>query len=205
MSAVQSCFQRIEKKYPLTAAQYHAMLSGMRAHMRPDRYSRYTLCNVYYDTPSYDLIRTSLEKPVYKEKLRLRSYGTPRDGDRVFVELKKKFEGVVYKRRITLTAAEAPLYLAGKALQSGSQISREIDWFMHTYRPDPAVMIAYDREAYAGRENSELRITFDTGIRWRNTEVDLRCGDSGSLLLPRGQHPHGDQIPGAARCGWPGC
>ena len=101
---IQSCFRRYEKKYLLTKEQYQAMLLGMAPYMKQDRYPHYSISNIYYDTDNYDLIRDSLEKPVYKEKLRLRSYGVPGKHDTVFIEIKKKFEGVVYKRRRTQRA-----------------------------------------------------------------------------------------------------
>lgn len=195
---IQSSFKRIEKKYLLTPAQYAAMKQGMRDYVRPDAYSHYTICNVYYDTDDFRLIRTSLEKPVYKEKLRVRSYGVPAGRDRVFVELKKKYDGVVYKRRITMTAADAGRYLSGRGPADGSQISREIDWFMQFYRPVPKAFIGYDREAYAGRDNPDLRITFDTDLRGRSTDVDLRLGDHGTLILPRKTILMELKIPGAA-------
>lgn len=215
MSEIQSCFKRVEKKYMLTREQYKAMLLGMAFRMVPDEHPRYTIGNVYYDTADYDLIRASLEKPVYKEKLRVRSYGVPGDDGLAFVEIKKKFDGVVYKRRVTMTAKEADEWLRGgrppKESQPReevscsadsafvrSQISREIDWFMKNYRPTPAVYIAYDREAYAGRENSELRITFDANLRWRDYDVDLRAGDHGSPIIRDDQVLMEIKIPGTA-------
>ena len=198
MSEIQSCFKRVEKKYLLTYDQYQAMRKGMERYVKPDAYSHYTICNVYYDTDDFQLIRTSLEKPVYKEKLRVRSYGVPTSRDKVFVELKKKYDGVVYKRRITLGAGEAARYLDGGGLRQPSQISREIDWFMRSYQPKPRVFIGYDREAYAGRENPDLRITFDTNLRGRSWDVDLRMGDYGELILPRETILMELKIPGSA-------
>lgn len=215
MSGIQSCFKRYEKKYMLTSEQYRAMIRGMAFYMRPDEHPRYTIGNVYFDTADYDLIRASLEKPVYKEKLRVRSYGVPKDDGLAFVEIKKKFDGVVYKRRVTMTAAEASAWLHGgrppvesqpredvscsaDSAFMRSQISREIDWFMSFYHPTPAVYIAYDREAYAGIENDELRITFDRNLRWRDTDVDLRAGDHGSPIIGEDQILMEIKIPGAA-------
>lgn len=195
---VQSCFKRYEKKYLLTWRQYTAMLAGMSEHMRADRYSHYTICNIYYDTPDFRLIRDSLEKPVYKEKLRVRSYGTVTGADKVFVELKKKYDGVVYKRRVTMRCLEAVKWLRGGRPEKPGQIQREIDWFLNYWQPQPRVFIGYDREAYAGIENSELRITFDTNLRWRETEVDLRCGDHGTFLLPEDAILMEIKIPGTA-------
>lgn len=198
MSDIQCCFKRYEKKYMLTREQYRTIRLGMAFYMRPDEHPRYTIGNVYYDTADYALIRASLERPIYKEKLRVRSYGVPGDGDAAFVEIKKKFDGVVYKRRVTVTAAEAARWLDGGSAPLDSQISREIGYFLQSYDPAPAVYIAYDREAYAGRENSELRITFDTNLRWRDTDVDLRAGESGSPILHDDSVLMEIKIPGTA-------
>lgn len=195
---IQCSFKRYEKKCLLTTAQYEAVREGMEAHMAPDKYSHYAICNVYYDTDDFRLIRTSLEKPVYKEKLRVRSYGAARDDSRVFVELKKKYDGVVYKRRTVMSAADAAAYLDGAEPGGDSQICREIDWFMETYRPTPKAFIAYDREAYAGRDNPDLRITFDTNLRGRSERVDLRAGDDGQPILSGNQILMEVKIPGAA-------
>ena len=182
---VQTCFRRIEKKYLLDKRQYDAMIDGMAGHMVPDRYTNYEINNVYYDTVHFDLIRTSLEKPVYKEKLRVRSYGVPGGDDTVFVELKKKFDGVVYKRRITMNAEEAAWSVNSGHIDRSDQISKEINWFLHTLHPLPLTYIGYDREAYAGIENPELRVTFDTNLRGRSYNVDLQDGDYGRYILPK--------------------
>jgi len=196
--AIQSCFRRYEKKYLLNEKQYEAMKNGMAPYMEADKFSHYTICNIYYDTDDYRLIRASLEKPVYKEKLRVRSYGTVQNGDPVFVELKKKYDGVVYKRRVTMKATDAARWMRGGEPDKEGQIQREIDWFMRAYRPSPKVFIAYDREAYAGVENSELRVTFDTALRWREEALDLRLGSGGQLLLPEDTVLMEIKIPGAA-------
>ena len=181
---MQFSFKRYEKKYMLTPVQFTRMLAGMENHMRADEFGRYTICNIYYDTDDFRLIRASLEKPIYKEKLRMRSYGVPGDRDEVFVELKKKYDSVVYKRRTVMPAADAVSYIHhGTAPEREDQICREIDWFMRSYHPTPKVFIAYDRTAFAGREDPELRITFDTNLRWRDRALDLRAGDYGEALL----------------------
>lgn len=198
MSEVQSCFRRYEKKYLLTPEQYAAVKRGMASWMKPDEHPNYTICNIYFDTENYDLIRTSLEKPVYKEKLRLRSYGVPGSRDPAFVEIKKKYDGVVYKRRVTLQTMDAARWLSGRRPGDGSQISREIDWFLQFYRPEPKVFLAYDREAYAAADGGELRITFDTDIRVRSNDLDLRSGDHAVPLLESDQILMEIKIPGAA-------
>ena len=196
---IQNSFQRFEKKYLLTRGQYEALLDGMEPYLEPDAYGRYTICNLYYDTDSYQLIRASLEKPVYKEKLRVRSYGVPHDGDDVFVELKKKVDGIVYKRRTVMEVTEAADYLRGRVRpRLEDQSCREIDWFLHSYHPAPKGFLAYDRQALAGREDPALRVTFDTGLRWREDRLDLRCGDDGAPILPDDQILMEVKIPGAA-------
>lgn len=199
---IQSSFQRYEKKYRLTAEQERALLRGMTPYMKEDVYGRYSISNIYYDTDRFHLIRASLEKPVYKEKLRVRSYGVPGNQDKVFVELKKKFDGVVYKRRITTQAQWAEPFLMNglpieKLPEEDQQIGREIQWFQKLYQARPQVFIAYDRLAFAGVEDPELRITFDTGLRWRADRLDLRLGDDGFPLMETGQVLMEVKIPGA--------
>ena len=193
---VQCCFRRYEKKYFVTPAQQRTLLDGISAHMRKDDYGQYTICSIYYDTDDWRLIRASLEKPEYKEKLRVRSYGVPDDDGRVFVELKKKYKGVVYKRRITVKAWETEALLNGK-METAEQIGREIQWFQRFYGAKPKVFIAYDRLAFAGIEEPELRLTMDSNIRWRTYELDLRKGDWGERLIPDDRILMEIKFPGA--------
>ena len=195
---MQSSFARYEQKYFLTPAQLAALLARIAPHIQRDAHARYTICNLYYDTDDWRLIRASLEKPVYKEKLRVRGYGVPADGDGVFAEIKKKYAGVVYKRRITLSPADAAAFLrTGKSAAPLGQIGREIAWFQRTYHAEPKVFLAYDRTAFAGVDDPAVRITFDTDIRWRTTALDLRRGDYGAPLLPPGQILMELKLPGA--------
>jgi len=125
---IQNVFQCYEVKYLLNQQQFETLRARLKGHMSMDSYGMHTICNVYFDTDQYTLIRNSLEKPVYKEKMRLRSYGIPKKGDPVFVEIKKKFDGIVYKRRISMTVEEARNYFqAGIHPAEDGQIAREID------------------------------------------------------------------------------
>ena len=144
--AIQCCFERYEKKYCLTLSQQRFLLERMTPYMKKDAYGEYTICNIYYDTDDYRLIRASLEKPVYKEKLRVRSYGVPQEDGKVFVELKKKFDGVVYKRRITTGIQNVKPFLSGELPgENFGQIGREIGYFQSFYQTVPKVFIGYDR------------------------------------------------------------
>lgn len=179
---IQYSFRRYEKKYFLSPRQQEQLLQRIAPYMKEDAFGSYTICNIYYDTPEWRLIRASLEKPAYKEKLRVRSYGVPTETDRVFVELKKKFDGVVYKRRITTEVPQVEPLLCGSA-EAKCQIGREIQWFQRQNRTRPRVFIGYDRLAFAGQEDPQLRLTFDTNLRWRDTQLDLCMGDWGAPIL----------------------
>lgn len=185
----QMVFQRYEIKYLLTRKQKEIILAAMEPYMELDAYGRSTIRNIYYDTDNYRLVRRSLEQPVYKEKLRVRSYGSVEPGDKVFVELKKKYKGVVYKRRIHIPEKTAVDYLAGRrAAPDRSQITEEIDYFLQFYRTlEPKVFLSYEREAYYTREPGDFRVTFDENILWRETDLSLEKGVYGAPILQQGQ------------------
>jgi len=178
-------FRRVEKKYRLTPAQKDALLALIGPRLTPDAHGRNTICILYLDTPDHLIIRNSIIARTYKEKLRLRSYGTPTMDDLVFLEIKKKFKRVVYKRRERMTLREAMAYIEHGEKPCDSQFMREIDYAMHFYRsPKPMMLIAYEREAYFDAENPDLRITFDTNVRARDTDCRLENGSHGEYLLP---------------------
>ena len=191
-------FERHEKKYRLSEEQYLALRKRLEEHMRPDPYGRHTICSLYFDTPDFLLIRRSLSKPKYKEKLRLRSYGLPGPETTVYLELKKKLDGVTYKRRAAMSYAQAQGYLLrGELPEQQGQILREIDWFRDFYKPVPRVLLFYERIALYGLEDPALRITFDTDIRWRMGRFDLTEGDDGRPLLQPGERLMEIKVAGA--------
>lgn len=187
--STQMVFKRYEIKYLLDRKQKEKILRAMEPYMELDSYGRSTIRNIYYDTDSYRLVRKSLEKPVYKEKLRVRSYRPVGPDDKVFVELKKKYDGIVYKRRIDLTESQAADYLAGRiAAPVHTQITDEIDYFLEFYQTlAPKVFLSYEREAYFTKEPSDFRVTFDENILWRETELSLQKGVYGENILQPGQ------------------
>lgn len=186
----QYVFKRVEKKYMLNREQYEALLHIIEQHMQQDMFGLHTICNLYLDTDDFRLVRSSIEKPVYKEKIRLRSYGIPDENSGVFLELKKKYKGVVYKRRVKMTLSEAKQYLEkGECLGNDKQVMKEIDYFMKFYGgPVPKVYIAYDRTAYFTEEDKNFRITFDTNIRSRLDDLHLEEGDWGEQLISEGMY-----------------
>ena len=197
MEETKLTFKRYEKKYLLSREQYEKLFRELQDHIVPDAYHRSTVCSIYYDTDDYELIRRSIEAPVYKEKLRLRSYNVPDENGTVFIELKKKFKGMVYKRRVAMGAKAAMDYLAGRATApERSQMTKEVDWFLSQNAVKPKVFIACDRSAWVDRDNSELRITFDENLRWRTEDLDLTHGSRGEDLLEEGSVLMEIKIPG---------
>ena len=184
----QAVFKRYELKYMITPAQKALLLAAMEPHMALDRYGRTTIRNIYFDTPDYRLIRRSIEKPVYKEKLRLRAYHRATPHSQVFVELKKKFDHVVYKRRLSLREDEALDWLAGNMrCPDHGQISREIDYFLGFYQGlRPTVFLSYEREAYYCRAGSDFRVTFDENVLFRRDDQSLEAEIGGTPILPPG-------------------
>lgn len=199
MNGNQEVFRRIEKKYIVDEPTYEKLIKKLDGHFVKDRYYKSTICNIYYDTPSHQLVRNSIEKPVYKEKLRVRSYGVPNDEDMVFVELKKKYKGVVYKRRIEMTLAQTRDFFAGKEVpHDNPQIENELKYFLKFYEGiAPAMYLSYDRLAYCGTEDPSLRLTFDTHILYREEQKELDKGIWGKELLPAGMRVMEIKIPNA--------
>ena len=179
-------FRRRELKFLIDQSQRDALQQLLEEKMVPDKYGRSTICNLYYDTPDFRLIRHSLQKPVYKEKLRLRSYGRIGPGVDVFLEMKKKYKGIVYKRRIKISQEDAKAFMEHRApLPKDSQIGRELVYFRDFYQTlEPRVYLSYDREAWYDPEDSGFRMTLDRNIRYRTTDFDLGASYHGQILLP---------------------
>lgn len=187
--AYQTVFQRYELKYMLTLAQKEAVLGAMAPYMARDQYGRTTIRNLYFDTDNYRLIRRSIEKPAYKEKLRIRSYSLASPESTVFVELKKKYQSVVYKRRLSLPEQDAMAWTCGGEFPGKkTQIASEIDYFLSFYQTlRPAVFLSYEREAFYELDGGEFRVTFDDNILCRQSELSLTQEAYGTPLLAEGR------------------
>ena len=190
MSEYIDVFKRTEIKYYLTSEKYKMLRDFLSEYARVDDYGKTRINNIYFDTPDYRMIRTSLDKPVYKEKLRLRTYGETNDLTNAFIEIKKKYDGIVYKRRVAGPYRRAYDYLinGGRPLDD-SQISREIEGLKQLYEEMiPAMTICYDRIAMIGLYDPVLRITFDTNIRWDKESTDLRRVNNGNIIVKDGDY-----------------
>ena len=180
---MQKVFTRFEKKYLPDERQYEALFHKLLQHMEIDEYGLHEIRNIYYDTKDNELIRFSLEKPEYKEKFRIRCYGEPDDSSDIFLEIKKKYRGIVNKRRIALKKEEADAYLEfGVKPKEQGQIWKEIDFFLKRYLAEPVLYLAYNRIALYGKEDAGFRVTFDTDIRSRRENLTL-CSDEKTRKL----------------------
>lgn len=206
MENYQAVFKRKEIKYLPSSEERNALLPILEAHMEPDVFAHSSISNLYYDTPDFRMVRRSLEKPMYKEKLRLRSYGMPENTSTVFPEIKKKAMGIVYKRRISLPYQEAVSFLSGQQIASTDMCNgmtqqiastdmcdgttrqnlHELDWMLASYENlSPRVFLSYERDSYKGVSDPSLRLTLDQDILFRTDRLDLREGAFGeTILLP---------------------
>lgn len=185
---LKKVFQRKETKYLMTEEVFQDFFQELTQRMSVDEYGLHTISSLYFDTADDRFIRHSMEKPKYKEKFRVRAYGTVTADSQVFLEIKKKICGVVYKRRVPLnyqaylswlTTGEWPVG------QQENQIVKEVDW-LFARNPDlrPKVLICYDRLSLFDPEDENFRVTFDQRIRYRDRQLDLRKGSQGKLVAP---------------------
>jgi len=176
----ENIFRRVEEKYLLTEEDKVKLFERISKYLEKDKFFESTICNIYFDNKNSDLIVNSLEKPIYKEKIRLRSYNkAPSLDSEVFLEKKDKYKGIVGKRRIKMTLGEFYEYMKNHKYDKSNQIMKEIDYFINYYDLNPAIYIAYDRKSYKGIEDPNLRITLDTNLRSRNSDLKLELGDAG--------------------------
>lgn len=185
-------FNRVEKKYILNEAKKNNIIAALKEYMDADKYNAggkpYTISNIYYDTDDNHLIQRSVSKPLYKEKLRLRGYGVPKPGELVFLEIKKKYKGVVNKRRTRLELEEAKRFIETREIPEEKsymniQVLREIEYFMSIYDLQPKLYLAYDRLAFFDKNDVDFRVSFDTNIRTRRYDLTLDAGDYGQKMF----------------------
>lgn len=175
-------FRRVEQKYILTDDKYNILMKEIGDKIEKDAYFKSTVCNLYLDSDNNDLIINSIDKPIYKEKVRVRSYQVPGVHDKVFLELKAKYDGVVFKRRISMKLNEFYKYIeTGIKPIKDNQIMDEIDYIIKKYDLKPKLFLAYDRISFYDKEDKDFRITFDTNLRSRKDNLLLEFGDAGKL------------------------
>ncbi|MDY6430497.1 MAG: polyphosphate polymerase domain-containing protein [Bacilli bacterium] len=182
-----SVMKRYELKYCLNKEQVQYFLNEVSSYLKLDKYGLTSISSIYFDTPNYFLIRKSIEKPFFKEKIRLRSYGLAKIDSPVFLEIKRKNDKIVYKRRIMTSEEKAYSFLDSGVNFDQSQISRELEGFREKYGElEPKILIIYDRMAFY-QENSDIRVTLDMNPRYRVNDLNLHSSFDGNPLLEEGE------------------
>lgn len=183
--AYANTFKRREMKFLLDEERYEKIRQAVSEFMTEDEFGLHTIMNIYLDNRNNDLIRSSLGKPIYKEKVRLRCYGTKAEDDsEAFLEIKKKYRGLTYKRRFEGKYKELHDYITdGIKPETRGQVFEELDYLIGRMSLKPKIVICYDREAFYGNDDREFRVTFDGAIRYRRNDLDLRSGDSGAYMM----------------------
>lgn len=183
--AYANTFKRREMKFLLDERQYNEVLDAVKEFMTEDEFGMHTIMNIYLDNRNNDLIRSSLGKPIYKEKVRLRCYGNrAEDSSEAFLEIKKKYRGLTYKRRLERPYKELFDYITdGSVPETRGQVFEELDYLIKRMRLKPKIVICYDRQAFYGKDDEEFRMTMDGNIRFRRNSLDLREGDGGDYLM----------------------
>lgn len=178
-------FRRVEKKYILTKEQYNKILKLSNKYLVQDEYGKSTICNIYFDTNDYQLIRHSITKPFFKDKVRVRSYNVPNKNSKVFLEIKRKVDSVVGKRRIEMQLSDFYKYeIDSNSVENQNlQIKTELDYYFKMYNLTKKMFISYEREAFYGKDDRDFRITFDCNIIARNYDLELDKGIYGENIL----------------------
>ena len=183
-------FRRVEKKYVLNKEQYEKIKKMLKEYVVQDEYGKSTICNIYFDTDNYELISHSITKPYFKEKVRLRSYNTPDSNSIVFLEIKRKEDNLVGKRRIAMKLSDFDKYIKNTKLieNNNKQIKNELDYYFKIYNLSKKMYIAYDREAFYAKKDKDFRITFDSDIRARNYNLQLNEEVKGENILDKDKY-----------------
>jgi len=180
-------FRRVEKKYILNKEQYLAVKELIKNFMIEDEHGKSTICNLYFDTDNYDLIRHSITKPMYKDKVRLRSYNVPNLESKVYLEIKRKYDGVVSKRRIEMKLTDY-YNIEDGSFYTESQVGKELNYYFNLYNLKPKMYLSYYRRAYYGRDNRDFRITFDSNVIARNFDFAMEKGSYGENVLEKDKY-----------------
>lgn len=200
-------FKRYEKKYIISKEKLDKIMPSLLEYMELDPFcingGEYRIYSIYYDTVNHDIIRQNSSKPVYKEKMRVRSYYDKHNPeDKVFMEIKKKSDGIGNKRRIKLKIKEIEPFVNEGILPEtndylSSQVARELQYFLKKNKVAPALYVQYDRLALFGKEDKDFRMTFDRNVRTRRSNFEFGERDEDELLLPDGNYIMEIKILGA--------
>ena len=181
-------FRRVEKKYILTREQYLFFKEAIRENMIEDEHGKSTICNIYFDTEQYDLIRHSIAKPIFKDKIRIRSYNIPTIDSNIYLEIKRKYDGVVSKRRIQIKLSDFYKYLNDNSCLDECQVKKELDYYFKHYKLKPTMFLSYYRRAFYDKENRDFRLTFDSHVLARDYDLEIEKGNYGVHIFEKNKY-----------------
>lgn len=191
-------FNRNELKYIVKSNVQKDLVAALKPYMCMDEFGDeegfYSISNIYYDTHDYYFYQQNINRDVFRQKLRLRAYGKASLEDTVFLEIKKKYKGVVYKRRTLMKLKDAYRFLEPSVKledlknfdNSNPQILREIYFLKTFYKLEPKMVLSYDRQAFQGINDPEVRVTFDRSLRSRNYDLRIEHGSYGANFVDNG-------------------
>ena len=175
---METIIDRYEQKYLLSKEEYNNLINLIENYLVKDKYFMETIYNIYFDNDQFELINRSIEKPIYKEKMRMRSYYKTDNDTNIFLEIKKKYADTSNKRRVIISYKDYLDYInKGIIPECDKQIMSEIDYCFKNYKLKPKIKLVYDRLAYNLKNNDSFRITFDTNVRYNLNNFDFNNED----------------------------
>ena len=189
-------FSRYEFKFPVKYDDMDRMLDDLAPYVGQDEHTDengyYTISSIYLDNDTWQCFYETINRDKYRQKVRLRVYGSVDNNSICFFELKAKFKGLVGKRRVKMRLGDAMTFIkecnAGHDPDintfecSNRQILKELKHIILTKSLKPTVVVSYERLALFSKDDPDLRITFDVNIRTRDTELDLTKGTGGDYV-----------------------
>jgi hypothetical protein len=196
-SVSKQLFTRYELKYLITFDTYRTLADTLIPYMQydpfGDKQGRYSIFSLYFDSPDRKIYYETMNRAAFRQKLRLRIYNSASIDDSAYFEVKQKFKNVVNKRRTAIQLSDAYRFIEKRAdvsdlenySASNKQVLKEIRSFRDVYRLAPAVIVGYDRQAFHGIDDTDLRITFDYHLTCRNDNYRLENGmHNGAYFVP---------------------
>lgn len=175
---METIIDRYEQKYLLTKDNFNYLINLIDDYLVKDKYFKETIYNVYFDNDYFEIINRSIDKPIYKEKIRMRSYYKTDNDTNIFLEIKKKYDDTSNKRRVIISYKDYLDYINKNIIPNcDKQIMSEIDYCFKKYKLKPKIKLVYDRFAYNLKDDDSFRITFDTNVRYNLNEMDYNIED----------------------------
>jgi SPX domain protein involved in polyphosphate accumulation len=188
---------RFELKYLTRFDTYQRIIRQLDPYAERDGYAgelgRYSIISLYYDSPELACYWDKINGVPYRNKLRIRQYGSMAGSDDAYIEVKQKLLASIRKirTRMKLTQAYDLLAAAHQRAETSEVIDRSpedevlnhVMYLRSLYNLEPKAIISYEREPYVGRYDHHLRMTFDLNLRSRAEDLRLESGPWGKYIM----------------------